>query len=64
MTVTEAEIKKSLREFIQAQHMLIEGSAAVAVAACKKQGDRLAGKNVVVVICGGNISLEVLKEIL
>jgi len=64
MTVTEAEIKESLREFMQAQHMLIEGSAAVAVAACKKQGDRLAGKNVVVVICGGNISLEILKEIL
>jgi threonine dehydratase len=63
-TVTEAEIRDSLLEFIQAQHMLIEGSAAVAVAACKKQGARLAGKNVVVVICGGNISLETLKEIL
>jgi len=64
MTVTESEIKESLREFIQAQHMLIEGSAAVAVAACKKQADRLAGKNVVVIICGGNISLETLKTIL
>jgi threonine dehydratase len=64
MTVTESEIKDSLREFMQAQHMLIEGSAAVAVAACKKQGNRLAGKNVVVVICGGNISLETLKDIL
>ena len=64
VTVTESEIRESLREFMQAQHMLIEGSAAVAVAACKKQGDRFAGKNVVVVICGGNISLEILKEIL
>jgi len=64
VTVTESEIKESLREFMQAQHMLIEGSAAVAVAACKKQGDRFAGKNVVVIICGGNISLETLKEIL
>jgi threonine dehydratase len=63
-TVTELEIKDSLREFMQAQHMLIEGSAAVAVAACKKQGDRFTGKNVVVVICGGNISLDILKEIL
>jgi threonine dehydratase len=64
ITVTEEDIKESLREFMQAQHMLIEGSAAVAVAACKKQGDRFAGKNVVVVICGGNISLETLKDIL
>ena len=64
ITVTEEEIKESLREFIQTQHMLIEGSAAVAVAAFKKQADRFAGLNVVVVICGGNISLETLKAIL
>ena len=64
ITVTEEEIKDSLREFIQTQHMLIEGSAAVAVAAFKKQADRLAGKNVAVIICGGNISLETLKTIL
>jgi threonine dehydratase len=60
ITVTEEEIKDSLREFIQTQHMLIEGSAAVAVAAFKKQADRLAGKNVAVIIFGGNISLETL----
>ena len=43
ITVTEEEIKDSLREFIQTQHMLIEGSAAVAVAAFKKQADRFSG---------------------
>ena len=64
ITVTEEEIKDSLREFMQTQHMLIEGSAAVAVAACKKKAGRFAGQNVVVVICGGNISNETLKEIL
>jgi len=64
ITVTEEEIKESLREFIQTQHMLIEGSAAVAVTAFKKQAARFAGLNVVVVICGGNISLETLKTIL
>jgi threonine dehydratase len=64
ITVTEEEIKDSLREFIQTQHMLIEGSAAVAVAAFKKQADRFPGLNVVVVICGGNISLETLKTII
>jgi threonine dehydratase len=64
ITVTEEEIKDSLREFIQTQHMLIEGSAAVAVAAFKKQADRFSGLNVVVVLCGGNISLETLKTVL
>ncbi len=63
-TVTEDEIKESLREFLQTQHMLIEGAAAVAVAAMVKQRDRLAGKNVVVIICGANISVEMLKMVL
>jgi threonine dehydratase len=63
-TVTESEIKKSLRQYLQTHHMLIEGSAAVALAACVKHGDRLAGKNVVVILCGANISLETLREVL
>ena len=63
-TVSEAEIKESLRQYMQVHHILIEGSAAVALAACVKQGDRLAGKNVVVILCGANISVETLKEIL
>jgi threonine dehydratase len=63
-TVTEDEIKEYLREFLQIQHMLIEGSAAVAIAAMVKRRHCLAGKNVVVIICGANISLETLKTIL
>lgn len=63
-TVTEEEIQANLRQYLQLHHMMIEGSAAVAVAACLKQKDRLAGKNVVVVLCGANISLQKLKEIL
>jgi threonine dehydratase len=64
VTVTEEGIKESLREFLQTQHMLIEGAAAVAVAAMVKRRDRLAGKNVIVIICGANISLETLKTVL
>lgn len=63
-TVTEKEIRESLKEFLQTQHMLIEGSAAVAVAAMVKRRNRLAGKNVVVIICGANIGVEVLKTVL
>ena len=63
-TVTEDEIKESLREFLQNQHMLVEGAAATAVAAMVKRRDRLAGKNVVVIICGANLSLETLKTVL
>jgi threonine dehydratase len=66
VTVTENEIEASLRLFIDMHHMLIEGAAAVAIASYLKTRDRFAGmqSNVVIVICGANISLETLKAIL
>ena len=64
MTVTEDEIKESLRQFMQTHHMLIEGSAAVAIASYLKMREHFAGKNVVIMICGANISLETLKDII
>ncbi len=64
VTVTEDEIKQSLRLFMEAHHMLIEGAAGVAIASYLKLGERFAGKNVVIVICGANIGLETLKEVL
>lgn len=64
ISVSEAEIATSLREFLGAQHMLIEGSAAVPIAAFLKVADQLEGKRIAIVLCGANISLETLKEIL
>jgi len=64
ITVTEDEIKESLRLFIQYHHMLIEGSAAVAVASFLKLKEQFVGKNVVLVLCGANIGLEILKAVL
>lgn len=70
VSVTEAEIRENLRGFMSAHHMLIEGSAAVAIAgfqkvlASKKMGEHLVGKNVVILLCGANIGLDKLKEVL
>lgn len=64
VTVTEPEIKESLRFFIETHHMLIEGAAAAAIAAYIKTHERFPGQNVVIVICGANISLKTLKTIL
>lgn len=64
ISVGEEEIRSSLREFIGAEHMLIEGSAAVAVASVSKVSERFAGKNVAVVLCGANIGTSVLKNVL
>jgi threonine dehydratase len=64
MAVTEGEIAESLRLFTETHHMLIEGAAAVAAASYLKMHGRFTGKNVVIVICGANISLETLKKVL
>jgi threonine dehydratase len=62
--VSESEIKDAMRLFMETHHMLIEGAAGVALAAYQKQKHLFWGKNVVLVICGANISLEKLKAIL
>ena len=61
---SEAAIAEYLRQFVAAHHMLIEGAAAVPLAAFMKQHGRFAGKNVVIVLCGANIGMTTLKEIL
>ena len=64
ISVTEEEIASSLRDFIGAQHMLIEGSAAVSIAAFLEVADQLKGLQIAIVLCGANISLEILRDIL
>lgn len=64
ISVSEDEIVDSLRTFMSTQHMLIEGSAAVAIAAFQKTAVNLRGKDVAIILCGANISLEKLKGIL
>ena len=61
--VSEAEIQSAMERVLSQEHWLIEGAAAVAVAAFLKDAGRYAGKNVVVVICGRNVSPEVLRSI-
>jgi threonine dehydratase len=53
--VSEAEILAAARLVWRSENMLIEGAAAVAVAAFLKTAAEYAGKNVAIVICGGNV---------
>jgi threonine dehydratase len=64
VTVTEEEIANHWREFTTTHHMMIEGAAAVAIASFMKLRDRFAGNNVVVVLCGANISPDTVKGLL
>jgi threonine dehydratase len=61
--VTEAEILAAMRQVLEAEHWVIEGAAAVAVAAFRKEAARWAGKRVAIVICGRNVSPEVWRRV-
>ena len=52
--VTEAEILDAARRIYREDGQLLEGAAAVAVAAFLKSAADYAGKTVAIVICGGN----------
>jgi threonine dehydratase len=54
--VSEEEIAAAMRHAIEVEHMLVEGAAAVAIAAASKSGPLPSGR-VVVVLCGANISV-------
>ena len=62
--VSEDEIAEAMREFIDSHHMLLEGAAGVAIAGLKKKAAAYQGRNVVVIVCGGNISRETLKTVI
>jgi len=62
--VSEDEIKAAMLLFMETQHQLIEGAGGVAIAAFLKRQEFFRGKNIVIVICGGNLSMETLRAIL
>jgi threonine dehydratase len=64
VVVSEEEIAEAMRQFIDSHHMLLEGAAGVAIAGFTKTANDYKGKNVVIVICGGNISRETLKKVI
>ena len=64
VTVSEEQIGEAMRQFMDAHHQLPEGAAGVALAGLKLRADQFKGSNVVVIICGGNISRETLKKII
>ena len=64
VTVSEEQIAEAMRQFIDAHHMLPEGAAGVALAGLKLRADQYKDKNVVIIICGGNISRETLKSVI
>ena len=64
LLVSEESIKEAIRLLLQHTHNMAEGAGAISTAAAMTHKERLAGKNVVLVMSGGNLSLENLRMIL
>jgi threonine dehydratase len=62
--VDERAIGQALYEFTARHHSLIEGAAAVPIAALLALGRAYAGRQVAVVLCGANIATGTLLEVL
>jgi threonine dehydratase len=62
LLIEEAEIHSALRLMIDTEHQLVEGSAAVAIAAGLKTGCSRPGQTIVIVSCGANIASDALAE--
>ena len=62
--VEDAAIEQAVLLLLEHTHNLAEGAGAASLAAAIKLRDRLAGKNVVLVMSGGNLSVDQLRRIL
>ena len=62
--VREREISLGIKNAIDDDHQLIEGSAGAAIAALIKRKEIVKGKRVVIIICGGNINSTILQKVI
>ena len=63
VVVSEEQIASAMRRFMDSEGDIIEGAAGVAVAGLCELASSVRGQNVVVVICGGNISDDKLDQV-
>ncbi len=64
VTLEEQELMDGIRLALSTTHNLVEGAGAASIAAAVKLREQLAGKKVVCVMSGGNISGSTLKRVL
>ena len=64
MLVSDDEIAMAIRLLVETAHQIVEGAGAAPLAAALQRREDLAGKNVGLILSGGNITIEQLKQIL
>ncbi len=61
--VDEEQIAAAMKMYMDSEGDVIEGAAGVAIAGVLERAADVAGRKVVVVVCGGNVSQEVLASV-
>ncbi len=64
VTVSEDEIADAMRAYYDATHQIAEGAGAAPLAALLQEHDRMAMRNVALILSGGNIERERLLQVL
>ena len=62
VTVGEGEVAAAIRAYWQDTHNLAEGAGAAPLAALLREAPRMRGKRVGLVLCGGNIDLDLFRR--
>ena len=62
--VSEEEIAEAVRVYYDDTHQVAEGAGAAPLAALMKERDGMAGRNVALILSGGNIDRARLLEVL
>ncbi len=64
VTITDDEVAEAIRLYYRLTHNLAEGAGAAPLAALMSEKDRMAGKKVGVILCGGNIDTDWFQQVL
>ncbi len=64
LLVSEAEMAEAILYLLETAHLLAEPAGAAPTAAALKLADRLDGKKVVLILSGGNITLDQLRAVM
>ena len=64
LAVKETSVREAVRHMVLTEKTVVEGGGAAALAAVLEQPERVGGKNVALVMSGGNIDGALLQEIL
>ena len=62
--VSDEEVKQAMRDLFECTHNVAEGAGAAAVAAVRKDAEKLKGSKVAAVLSGGNVDRAVFASVL